>query len=235
MAGIDHHTFQELIGIQFSDQSLLVRALTHKSYANEKPLRVLEDNQRLEFLGDAILDFLSGEWLYEHFPDASEGQLTRLRAALVRTETLAGFARDYRIGDALLLGHGEEDSGGRQRIANLCDAFEALIGALYLDQDLDAVRRFVYPLFERAAQETLEGERDKDAKSLLQEWSQRHLGLTPTYHAVSSTGPDHAKQFVVVVMIGDKLYGEGTGPRKQLAAQAAARHALDLIRAEQQP
>lgn len=235
MAALDLEQFQELIGIQFTDQSLLVRALTHKSYLNENPRRALEDNQRLEFLGDAILDFISGEWLYDHFPDASEGRLTRLRAALVRTETLASFAQDCRIGQAVLLGRGEEDSGGRERTANLCDAFEALVGALYLDKSLEDVRDFVYTRFESAIQDILDGERDTDAKSLLQEWSQRYLGLTPTYRTVSSSGPDHARQFTVVVMIGDKPFGEGIGPRKQVAAQFAARQALDHLQSEYQP
>ncbi len=223
---------QEELGVNFKDQSLLQRALTHKSYLNEHPRKGLEDNQRLEFLGDAVLDFVSGEWLYHRFPEATEGRLTRLRAALVRTETLADFAAGCRIGEGLLLGRGEEESGGRDRMANLCDAFEALVGALYLDQGMDAVRPFIYPRFSRAIEEILEGERDKDPKSLLQEWSQRRLGVTPVYHTISSSGPDHAKQFNVVVTIADRLYGEGTGPRKQVAAQMAAQRALEALQSE---
>lgn len=232
MARFSLTQFQEVLGLHFRDQSLLQRALTHKSYLNEHPRKGLEDNQRLEFLGDAVLDFVSGEWLYNRFPEATEGRLTRLRAAIVRTEALAEFGMACHVGESLLLGRGEEESGGRTRMANLCDAFEAVIGALYLDQGLDAVRTLVYPHFDAAVEEILEGERDKDAKSLLQEWSQRHLGVTPVYHTISSSGPDHAKQFTVVVMIGDKIYGEGSGLRKQAAAQSAARQALDALQSE---
>lgn len=227
---MDLKKLQAVMGLEFRDQSLLQRALTHKSYLNEHPRKGLEDNQRLEFLGDAVLDFVSGEWLYNRFPEAMEGRLTRLRAALVRTETLAEFAAECQIGEALLLGRGEEDSGGRARMANLCDAFEALLGSLYLDQGMDAVRSFIYPRFEAAILELLEGEQDKDAKSLLQEWSQRHFGVTPVYHTIHSEGPDHAKEFTVVVMIADKPIAEGIGPRKQTAAQIAAHRALEILR-----
>jgi len=223
--------WQETNGLLFNDVNLLRRALTHPSYVNEHPTEGYQDNQRLEFLGDAVLAFVSGEWLYTKFPDATEGQLTRLRAALVRTEMLASFARECYVGDSLFVGKGEEESGGKERDANLCDAFEAIIGALYLDQGLDVVRVFIYPRFETAVADTLRDERDKDAKSRLQEWSQRQLGLTPIYDIVLTQGPDHAKQFTVTVRIGEKIYGEGTGPRKQVAEQAAAMHALESLRA----
>lgn len=222
---------QERLSIQFYDLSLLQRALTHRSYLNEHPEHSLEDNERLEFLGDAVLDFVAGAWLYDRFPEMDEGQLTRLRAGLVRTETLATFARHFRLGDALLLGKGEDESGGREREKILCGAFEALIGALYLDQGMDAVQRFVEPLLEPALTDILERAADKDPKSLLQEWAQATLGETPLYRTVGSQGPDHAKQFTVEVIIGTTPCGRGTGPSKQSAAQAAAQNALNAIEA----
>jgi ribonuclease-3 len=220
--------------ITFADLSLLQRALTHRSYINEHPDQAVEDNERLEFLGDAVLDFVTGEWLYNRFPEMREGRLTRLRAALVRTETLADIGQICFLGEGLLLGRGEEDSGGRARQANLCGAFEAVIGALYLDQGLSAVQAFVIPLFEPALQTILETDADKDAKSLLQEWSQAKLSLTPTYQTVLASGPDHNKEFTVEVVIGNTVYGQGTGRSKQVAAQKAARAALKRIQAQEE-
>lgn len=225
------YKLQERLSVWFRDLSLLQRALTHRSFLNEHPEHSLEDNERLEFLGDAVLDFVAGAWLYTRFPEMDEGRLTRLRAGLVRTETLAAFARQFRLGDALLLGKGEDDSGGRQRQKNLCGAFEALIGALYLDQGMEAVQAFVEPLLEPALTDMLNRAADKDPKSLLQEWSQAALGETPFYRTVSSHGPDHAKQFTVEVLIGTTVCGRGTGPSKQVAAQAAAQNALAAIEA----
>lgn len=218
--------FQQQLNIAFRDQSLLQRALTHRSYLNEHPDDALEDNERLEFLGDAVLDFVAGDWLYNRFPEMREGRLTRLRAALVRTETLAGFGQQCRLGQALRLGRGEEDSGGRQRQANLCRGFEALVGAIYLDLGMEAVRAFVLPYFETALKAILANDADKDAKSLLQEWSQATLNLTPSYRTVDTAGPDHAKEFTVEVVIGDRVYGQGRGRSKQAAAQEAAQAAL---------
>ncbi|MEL7675386.1 MAG: ribonuclease III, partial [Chloroflexota bacterium] len=192
---------------------------------------MLEDNERLEFLGDAVLDFIAGAWLYHRFPEMDEGQLTRLRAGLVRTETLAHFAQTLRLGDALLLGRGEDESGGRRRISNLCGSFEALVGALYLDQGMEAAQAFAEPLLEPALQDILRRAADKDAKSLLQEWSQAELGQTPIYRTVASEGPDHAKEFTVAVIIGQTECGRGVGHSKQAAAQLAAQQALRAIEA----
>jgi ribonuclease-3 len=225
----DLKTFQENNHITFKDQSLLLRALTHASYLNEHPRDGLEDNERLEFLGDAVLDFISGELLYHRFPEAPEGYLTRLRAALVRTETLAEFARECEIGETLLLGHGEAENGGRIRNGNLCAAFEAVTGALYLDQGVGVVREFVLPFFENTLEEIVRDELDKDPKSKLQEWTQANLGLTPSYQTVDSRGPDHQKIFTVAVSIGDKVYAQGVGASKQTAAQQAAEQALEIL------
>jgi len=214
-------------GITFADKTLLQRALTHRSYINENPDFPLEDNERLEFLGDAILDFVIGEYLYHRFPEMREGTLTNLRAALVKTETLARFAAQLDMGRYLFVGHGEAESGGRERPANLCAAFEALVGAIYLDQGLEAVKDFSTPFVEPELERVIQGELDRDAKSLLQELSQGLLQLTPAYRTVAEKGPDHAKEFTVEVVIGSQVYGRGQGPSKQAAAQAAATVALE--------
>jgi ribonuclease-3 len=218
--------FSERNGLVFKDRTLLRTALTHRSYMNEHGDVDWEDNERLEYLGDAVLDFLLADYLYQKFPNAPEGELTALRAALVRRETLSRLAAKLDIGNALLMGHGEVETGGRSRPATLCAAFEATVGALYLDKDLVAVADFVLPLM----QEELAGARaeveDKDPKSRLQELAQAALGVTPRYRTVSAEGPDHAKVFHVQVWIGDTVFGEGDGPSKQLAAQSAAIDAL---------
>ena len=209
----------------FHDPSLLRRSLTHRSYLNEHPEEP-EDNERLEFLGDAVLDFISGAFLYHRFPEMSEGRLTRLRAALVRTEQLAAFAVALDIGPQMRLGKGEEEGGGRQRATLLCATFEAAVGAYFLDAGVEAVRAFVEPLLRSAAEQILRAEQDVDSKSLLQEWAQAALGHTPRYHTLSATGPDHQKEFTVEVRLGSEVYGTGSGPNKQAAEQAAARAAL---------
>lgn len=217
------------LGIGFSDKSLLQRALTHRSYLNEHPDFPLEDNERLEFLGDAVLDFVTGEYLYHRFPELAEGPLTNLRSALVRRETLARFARQLDLGQHLLMGHGEEESGGRNRKATLCAAFEALIGALYLDHGLETARQFVTQIIEPEVTHTLRGQIQKDPKSRLQELVQGQMQRTPRYVTTAETGPDHAKEFTVQVTIGGTAYGEGSGLSKQQAAQAAAMDALNRL------
>ncbi len=214
------------LNLSFSDKTLLQRALTHRSYLNENPNYPLDDNERLEFLGDAVLDFITADYLYHHLPEMPEGRLTNLRSALVRTEKLAQFALDFGLGTFLFLGRGEEDSGGRERLALLCDAFEAVIGALYLDQGIVATREFVLNIIEPALAEILDAETDKDAKSRLQELAQSQLRITPTYRTIDEQGPDHAKEFTVEAVIGNKSYGQGTGYSKQSAAQSAAENAL---------
>ncbi len=210
----------------FNDPALLERALTHSSYANEHPEEQAADNERLEFLGDAILDFIAGAWLFERFPEYDEGRLTSIRAALVRVSTLAEFARRVGLPERLRLGKGEVDTGGRERANILGDAFEALLGALYLDQGIEAVRDFVVPLLEQATPEIVQAKLDRDAKSHLQEWSQGVLGVTPRYKLVATEGPDHARVFTVEVRLGDRVAGVGRGSSKQMAEQLAAREAL---------
>src|SRR5512143_1273337 len=183
---------------EFRDQELRLRALTHSSYANEHSFDAsapIQDNERLEFLGDAILDFVAARWLYEHFPDLNEGRLTSLRAALVRASTLAQFAESIQLSEHLRLGKGEAESGGRHRANILSDAFEALMAALYLDQGFDAVSAYFESMIENMAAVVISENLDRDPKSLLQEWSQAHRAVTPRYKVVAAEGPDHAKTF----------------------------------------
>jgi ribonuclease-3 len=219
-------SLEEKLGIQFRDYSLLLRALTHRSYLNENPDMVLEDNERLEFLGDAVLDFVVGAYLYHKYPEMNEGELTSLRAALVRTKSLAEFAQMWDLGRFLRLGYGEAEYGGRERPPILCAAFEALIGAVYLDQGLVTVQSLVKPLLDPALVNILEESLHKDAKSEFQVWAQAHYNITPRYQVVDTSGPDHAKEFTVQVLVGDEMWGVGNGRSKQHAAQAAARAAL---------
>jgi ribonuclease-3 len=214
------------LGITFSRKDLLREALTHRSYVNEHSEADLVDNERLEFLGDAVLDFIVGEMLFLRFPTMLEGDLTRLRAALVNTESLALMATQLGLGTALRMGKGEDASGGRRRPNNLAGVVEAFLGALYLDQGLEALRSFVTPYLEDRLKQVLEEASDKDARSLLQEWSQATLNLTPQYKITGSAGPDHEKQFTVEASIGGKIVGRGVGRSKQAASQAAARDAL---------
>ncbi|HRA01412.1 MAG TPA: ribonuclease III [Thermoflexales bacterium] len=219
----------------FNNPQLLERALTHTSFANEQAqdklteqahLPVAEHNEKLEFLGDAVLDFLSAAWLFGHYPELNEGRLTSLRAAIVRSSTLAQFAEEIDLPDHLRLGKGEVETGGKKSANILGDAFEALLGALYLDQGLEAVRSFITPIFERWAPAILAENLDRDPKSLLQEWSQEELGVTPRYKLVGADGPAHQRIFYVEVWMGEVLGASGSGPSKQSAEQMAAREAL---------
>jgi ribonuclease-3 len=218
----------ERLELSFRNKLLLSRALTHRSYLNEHP-EALEDNERLEFLGDAVLDFLVGAWLYNRYPEMREGRLTRLRSALVRTEQLADFARQIQLGKAMHLGRGEIQAGGRKRDALLCGTFEAFIGALYLDRGLEAVQHFIEPMLEPAAHNILSNRRDKDPKSLLQEAVQSQGYNPPIYRTVSASGPEHQKTFVVEVLVNGEVTTRGIGHSKQAAAKAAARQALELL------
>ncbi len=214
------------LGLSFANISLLARALTHRSYVNENP-KSLEDNERLEFLGDAVLDFIVGAWVYNRFPEMPEGDLTKMRSAIVRNDQLAIFARSINLGGALRLGRGEFSSGGSQRDGLLGSTFEALIGALYLDSGLQAVEAFVHPLLEESQDYIIE--EIHDPKSVLQEWAQAEKMGAPQYVTLSSTGPDHAKVFEVEVRIQGMAYGRGHGSSKHVAARIAAQTALEAL------
>lgn len=216
------------LSLPFDDLYLLARALTHRSYRNEHP-DVIQDNERLEFLGDAVLDFVVGAWLYNRFPEMAEGEMTRMRSALVRTEQLAEFARQLDLGAAMRLGRGEQQAGGRRRNGLLCATFEAVVGGLYLEKGIPGVTKFVTPLLEDASEMILLQPDIFDPKSRLQEWAQaQHLGI-PRYHILESSGPDHDKRFEVEVRVGNDYYGQGSGASKQVAEQAAAQVLLESI------
>jgi ribonuclease III len=214
------------LNLPFSNLSLLTRALTHRSYVNENP-NSPEDNERLEFLGDAVLDFIVGAWVYNRFPEMPEGDLTKMRSAIVRNDQLAIFARHLKLGDALRLGRGEFATGGSHRDGLLGSTFEAVIGALYLDSGLGAVEAFVSPLLEESRQSVLT--KIHDPKSQLQEWAQAQKMSAPRYRTVSMTGPDHAKEFAVEVVIDERVLGAGRGTSKHIAQHAAANDALHSL------
>ncbi len=229
--GADLRPVKELVerlGLPIKNLYLFARALTHRSYVNESH-HALEDNERLEFLGDAVLDFVVGAWVYHHFPEMKEGDLTRVRSALVRTDQLAAFARHLDLGPALRLGRGELASGGRNRDNLLCGAFEAFIGALYLETDVHVVERFVEPLLESTREQIFAQPDLADPKSRFQEWSQgEHVGA-PAYALVGTSGPDHAREFEVELRVNGKAYGRGRGSSKAAAEQEAARVALEKL------
>ena len=216
------------LNLKFNDTLLLNRAFTHRSYLNEHP-DALEDNERLEFLGDAVLDFIVGAWLYNRYPEMAEGDLTRMRSSLVHTRQLADFARKLSLGKALRLGKGESQSGGRKRDPLLCDTFEALIGALYLDSGIDVVLSFISPFLAEVADDLLSNHRINDPKSQFQEWAQAKGYSTPVYITRNAYGPDHSKVFEVDVLVNDEVFGSGKGHSKQTAAKDAALNALNRI------
>lgn len=223
---------QHLLGFTFKNPDLLAEALTHSSYLNEHPNEEVKDYERLEFLGDAVLDFVTGEMVFTRFPDLSEGELTRLRSALVRMESLAEIAKDMTLGAAIRMGRGEARNGGRERVSTLCRAFEALVGAIYLDQGLERVREFVIPRLTTMQHQVIQQALAKDARSRLQEWSQAEHGLTPTYAVLSVDGPDHERQYLVEVRLKDVRVANGTGKSILVASQQAAINAMKRIELE---
>lgn len=231
----DLDSLEERIGLSFQDRALLQQALIHRSYLHENPDLVLPSNERLEFLGDAVLSLVAAEHLYQHYPEMSEGDLTALRAALVKSETLAEFGASLSLGNYIAMSKGEEASGGRQRPAILARTFEALIGAIFLDKGLEATREFLLRFLKPALEEVTRLNLDKDFKSRLQELAQGQWHITPHYKTVHVAGPDHARRFTVQVFVGDEMVGEGTGPSKQAAQQAAARAALEWWSAGEWP
>ncbi len=228
--------FEALIGLRFKDRDLLRQALTHSSFVNEYAGEAaIRDNERLEFLGDAVLDVIVADMLYRRFPRISEGELTQLRAALVKTESLAHIGAKFRLGEFLLVGHGEEISGGRERLSTLCRGFEAVIGAIYLDRGMRAAIDFVVPSLLELLEEIIAKNLHVDARSELQERIQGRLNIMPDYHVVGAEGPEHEKQFRVEAMLGNVIIGSGRGPSKRAAAQAAAADALRRLDADGLP
>ncbi|HEY5383130.1 MAG TPA: ribonuclease III [Candidatus Paceibacterota bacterium] len=223
----DFKTFEEQVGISFNDAALLRQAFTHRSYVNEHRGESTGHNERLEFLGDAVLELISTHFLYEKFPTKDEGELTAYRAALVNATTCAEVADEIGINDYLLLSRGEAKDTGRARGVLLANALEALIGAIYLDQGYDAARAFITTHLFPKIDDIVTHRLWQDAKSALQEKSQESHGVTPHYEVIKETGPDHDKQFIVGVYIKESLIAEGEGKSKQEAEQSAARAALE--------
>lgn len=217
---------EQNMGYEFKDVSLLKTALTHSSYANEAG-KGTKYNERLEFLGDSVLSLVVSEYLFESFPNMPEGELTKLRAALVCEKSLANFSQKLCIGDFLLLGNGEENSGGRTRPSILADAFEAVLAALYLDSDMDRAREYVLGFVKEALKESKPS--FKDYKTMLQEIIQQNREESVRYHLVGEYGPDHNKRFVVEVHLNSNIIGHGEGRSKKEAEQQAAKEALELM------
>lgn len=219
----------ETLGVSFRDASRLVQALIHCSYVNENPDFTTASNERLEFLGDAILNLIVAEKLYQDFPHFTEGEMTKFRAALVRQDTLTRLARVVRLGDYLYLGKGEESSGGRDKPANLASALEAVIATIFLDQGLTTARNFVLRLLGAELDKVMSRSRVVDYKSELQELIQSREQRTPTYHVIATIGPAHDQRFTIEVRLGETVLGQGSGKSKKIAESAAARAALEKL------
>ena len=218
----------KILGITPNDAHLLQNAFVHRSYLNESK-DFTDSNERLEYLGDAVLELATSHYLYSTYPNFQEGMLTNMRAALVRTESLGSTAIDLGFDKLLLMSKGEEATGGRQNRSILADTFEAFLGAVYLDQGYDTcVKLLTEHIFKKAAV-VLEAESYKDNKSLLQEVSQSRYKVTPQYNLISESGPDHDKEFVMQVMIGSEIFGQGKGKSKQIAQEDAAKNTLEMI------
>jgi len=222
---------EKTLGVQFKDKSLLQTALTHRSYLNENPSWHLPQNERLEFLGDAVLELVVTHYLYLNFENP-EGELTSYRAALVNSIMLADVATKLKLGDFLLLSRGEAKDEGKARMYILANTFEAIVGAIYLDQGYDAAAGFIERALLTRMKEVFDKKLYRDAKSFFQERAQEVSGITPTYEVLKEWGPDHAKNFIVGVYIGEELVAEGEGSSKQEAQQDAAEKGLKAKRWE---
>jgi len=220
-----------LLGIVFKNESLLKQAFVHSSYVNENPVNNLGDNQRMEFLGDSLLNFMIAEKLYHEFPDLPEGKLTEIRVSLVRQEKLAEKASALNLGDFMLLGKGEDLSGGRNKLNNLADTFEAVIAAIFLDHGIEVTRDFIFKHFEADIAAIKSGRIALNFKALLQELTQAEFKLLPEYEVIEAKGPDHDRVFFVSVSVGDVVLAIGSGKSKKVAESEAARLALAKLSA----
>ena len=221
---------EEKLGYSFADPKLLTHALTHSSYANEHHLAKADNNERLEFLGDAVLEVVTSEWLFLHYPKAPEGEMTRWRAALVCEDALAAAARKLSLGGKILLGRGEEAGGGRGKASLLSDCLEAVIGAIFLDGGIEAAKTFILTHVLTDPESRLH---QRDNKTSLQEILQKDGRPAPAYQPVSEEGPDHDKRFTVQVVVEGEVMGEGTGRSKKEAEQLAAGKAIEALQARQ--
>jgi ribonuclease III len=228
----ERDSIEEALGIRFRDPALWEAALTHRSFAFEQAVE--PTNERLEFLGDAVLGLVITDLAYRGFPDLSEGELAKLRAATVNMSILAGVARELGLGEDVLLGKGEELSGGRDKASILADAMEAVLGAIYLDQGIRIASRVIRQLFWPRMQAYARGEGDRDYKTSLQEQAAQDLGRIPEYR-VAERGPDHQKEFTATVYLGGKEFGRGVGRSKKEAEQQAAGEALQRLTGDGDP
>lgn len=219
--------FEKNAGVKFKDVQILRQAFTHRSYINENRDSGLEHNERLEFLGDAVLELVITDYLYNHLKESDEGKLTALRSALVNADTCAKVAQTLEVNEFLLLSKGEAKDTGRARQYILANTLEALIGAIYVDQNYEVAKQFILTHVAPLMEEILASGTWIDAKSLFQEKAQEYVGNTPVYKTVRESGPDHDKYFTVRVSVGDEVYGEGDGKSKQDAEQEAAKDALE--------
>lgn len=219
---------EKSLGVKFRNKQHLINAITHRSYLNEhRDVKV--HNERLEFLGDAVLELVVSDYLFNNFPDRPEGELTSFRSALVKTESLADSARKLGIGENLLLSRGEEDTGGRTKDYLLANTFEAIIGAIYIDQGYEKCKEFVYAHLIPKLDDIIKSRSDIDNKTKIQELAQAKYKVTPIYEVINEEGPDHDKKFTVAVKINDKIIGEGEGKSKQKAQEEAALHGIEYI------
>jgi len=219
-------TLDDALGLRFADPQMRLAALTHRSYAFENGLSVT--NERLEFLGDSVLGLVVTDMAYHDYPDMPEGELAKLRAAIVNMQALAEVARSLGVGDVVLLGKGEETSGGRDKASILADALEAIFGAVYLDRGLPAIRDVIERLFRPRMQAWVRGEGERDFKTILQELASRSMRAIPEYR-VAERGPDHEKEFTATVTVAGEPLGTGVGRSKKEAEQRAAREAFETI------
>jgi ribonuclease III len=219
--------FEKRANVSFTNKALLKQAFIHRSYVNEHRGEPIEHNERLEFLGDAVLELAVTRFLFEKYPDKPEGELTAIRAALVNTNTLSSLAGDIGMNDFLLLSKGESRDTGRARQYILANTFEAVIGALYSDQGFEAAERFIASLVFTLVDEIVGRELWRDSKSRFQEEAQERESITPSYEVIEETGPDHDRHFVVAVCLNDEVVAKGEGKSKQDAEQLAASRALE--------
>jgi ribonuclease-3 len=217
---------EKSLGYEFGDKKLITEALTHKSYKKSY------DNERLEFLGDAVLDLVVGEYLYKKFSSSDEGNLSKIRASLVNETGFDKLARYLNLGDYILLSNAEENNGGREKSSLLSNAFEAIMGAIYLESGLKTVDKIAIDLIEKNHKEISLDSLFSDFKTLLQEITQARFGLTPEYVVVASRGPDHQKEFEMAVLIEGKEYARAIGKSKKIAQQESAKIALEILKGE---